>query len=360
MKDNHSLEKYTPPSLEKIAKQMAMVNKLIGKKESTLNTPELRLAWWNEMEEALKRVFINKVLNKVVPPTDDELQLILNMTELDLGYEMHLDRIQNISPLSKLINLKKLDLAFNQIQDISPLAKLFKLTELNLCGNEILDIAHLSKLSQLTKLDLWGNRISDITPLSELSHLTELDIYGNIVEDISPLSKLSNLVNIRSGGTFIYTTIPNGLSELPILIRLGIAHFFTNIASIGPLTIDKCSFLRFYGIKKRNNYEIATCMGVNMIVDSKINFNEPIFITTQQVRQGYCQNYNNKLIYYSVGKIRLLLQNINHTNYRSPHEEGVVAEMWQYINESNAVSSSATTPGYVTGTLGSLRWERTE
>ena len=101
--------------------------------------------------------------------------------------------ISNLSPLSDLMNLTRLDLQYNAVSDLTPLSGMPSLRDLFLAGNSFSDIAPLSDLTNLTVLDLQVNGISDITLLSDLTNLIELYLQHNSISDISVLSNLTNL-----------------------------------------------------------------------------------------------------------------------------------------------------------------------
>jgi hypothetical protein len=107
------------------------------------------------------------------------------------------NQITDISPLSKLINLKVLDLSCNKIDDLNPLSSLINLRQLYLTDNQITDISPLSELLNLESLDLDDNRISNIFPLSSLTNLGgsygTLILSRNQITDITPLSNLTKL-----------------------------------------------------------------------------------------------------------------------------------------------------------------------
>ncbi|CAL6029280.1 Conserved_hypothetical protein [Hexamita inflata] len=73
---------------------------------------------------------------------------------------MQRNKIQNVSVLGKMQNLKTLDLGRNKIDDISALKDL-KLTELSLWRNNIKDIRYIS--STLIELSLDYNQLTDIS-----------------------------------------------------------------------------------------------------------------------------------------------------------------------------------------------------
>ena len=101
------------------------------------------------------------------------LEAATNLTRLDLGDAyvasegrfINSNSISNLSPLSGLTQLTRLDLEGNQIGDISPLANLTNLVILELGNNAISDISALSGLTNLFSVTLWDNHISDISPL---------------------------------------------------------------------------------------------------------------------------------------------------------------------------------------------------
>lgn len=55
-------------------------------------------------------------------------------------------------------------------------------------SNDISNLSPLSGLTGLIKLNLAGNSISDVSPLSNLTVLTEMDIQSNSISDVAPFS----------------------------------------------------------------------------------------------------------------------------------------------------------------------------
>ena len=58
---------------------------------------------------------------------------------------------------------------------------------LRLEENSISDVSALSGMTSLEKLNLHINNISDVSGLSGLTNLTSLTLYNNSIVDISPL-----------------------------------------------------------------------------------------------------------------------------------------------------------------------------
>ena len=156
------------------------------------------------------------------------LSYLTNLTRLDLDC----NQISDISPLSSLTNLTNLYLESNQISDITPLSNLTNLTDLNLESNQISDITPLSNLTNLTNLYLRSNQISDISLLNNLTNLTKLDLECNQISDISPLSNLTNLIWLYLSSNQI-----SDISPLSNLTNLTTLYLESNqISDISPLS----------------------------------------------------------------------------------------------------------------------------
>ena len=122
------------------------------------------------------------------------LEYALNLQSLSL----RLNRIEDISPLAGLTNLRYLDLSQNDlIKDMSPVADLTQLRHLDLHGNSIRDISAVSGLTQLDTLLLRWNSIHSIVPITGLGGLEHLDLRGNYIKDVSPLAGLQNLNDLN-------------------------------------------------------------------------------------------------------------------------------------------------------------------
>ena len=79
------------------------------------------------------------------------------------------------------------------------ISKLKNLRHLNLLGTQISDIAFLGGLTNLRQLSLTSNKITDISPLRDLVGLKELYLTSNKITDISPLLGLTNLTRLYLG-----------------------------------------------------------------------------------------------------------------------------------------------------------------
>ena len=93
-------------------------------------------------------------------PINTVVRKLYESSELTLDYY----DIADLSPLSGLVNLKRLDLSQNRIEDLSALSSLTQLTHLDLSRNWIQNVAPLSKIPSLIELDLGFNHIQKINP----------------------------------------------------------------------------------------------------------------------------------------------------------------------------------------------------
>ncbi|MBN2180773.1 MAG: leucine-rich repeat domain-containing protein [Sedimentisphaerales bacterium] len=104
------------------------------------------------------------------------LQYATNLKELLLSMNF---AIGDLSPLSGLRKLTRLDLEYNGIINITLLSGLTDLKSLYLGNNSIQEIGPLEGLANLQILSLEENQISDIQALANLRHLQHLNLTGN-------------------------------------------------------------------------------------------------------------------------------------------------------------------------------------
>ena len=144
------------------------------------------------------------------------LEAGVNLVRLDLGDAY-------VAPEGRFINS-------NSISDLSPLSRLTQLTRLDLEGNSIRDISPLSNLTNLVILGLGNNAISDITALSGLTNLFFVGLWDNNISDISPL-----VVNSGFGQGEEVSVSENPLNDtsinvyIPALQDRGVEVHFSNL-----------------------------------------------------------------------------------------------------------------------------------
>lgn len=124
--------------------------------------------------------------------------------------------VNDLSPLSYLTGLERLDLSYCKLKDISSFKPINprSLKYLSLFRNEITDIAPISKVTELYSLDMSKNNIKDISALSSLAKLNRLSSYANRISDISALANLPNLSSVILEDNLI--TDISALSKQPL------------------------------------------------------------------------------------------------------------------------------------------------
>jgi Leucine-rich repeat (LRR) protein len=105
--------------------------------------------------------------------------------------------ITNLKPLTALPLLEKLDISYTEIQDWTPLAEIKKLGELSAmnCISPI-DTTTISKLHNLKLLDIRGNKIENIyfmESLKKLNCLLGIDCENGEYEIIKTLPRLKQI-----------------------------------------------------------------------------------------------------------------------------------------------------------------------
>ena len=169
------------------------------------------------------------------------LESATNLTWLDLGTArvdgefVNSNSISDLSPLSGLTNLTRLDLVANSISDVSALSNLTSLEWLSLYNNSILDVSALSNLTSLEWLSLSTNSISDVSPLSGLTNLESLWLQHNNISDSSALSGLTNLIRLSLGNNSISDVSPlSGLTSLESLFLYN--NSISDVSALSNLT----------------------------------------------------------------------------------------------------------------------------
>lgn len=102
-------------------------------------------------------------------------------------------------PVSSRTYLRKLYVSGGQVSGLSEVTGLTGLTELGLrdMGLTSADLSSLSRLSALERLDLRDNLITDVSPVASFSRMVELRLDGNTVRDVAPLSVLAGLRDLH-------------------------------------------------------------------------------------------------------------------------------------------------------------------
>lgn len=101
--------------------------------------------------------------------------------------------ISSLNDVTKLKNLRKLLLAYQNISDLTPPSQLAFLEYIELKHNPIQDVSPLSQLASLSSLLLFDTNVSDLTALSGCSRLTVIDVGYTKITSMAALDGLDSL-----------------------------------------------------------------------------------------------------------------------------------------------------------------------
>ena len=117
--------------------------------------------WWRELPIYWKAVF-SKQIQVDTEPTTEQLHQIINMQELDLSGNTFM---QNLIPVSRLTNLRSLNLSNTEINFLQPIQGLANLESLNISHTYISDLKPLQEMSNLKYLNVMNTPVNDFSAL---------------------------------------------------------------------------------------------------------------------------------------------------------------------------------------------------
>lgn len=117
--------------------------------------------WWDQLPIYWKAVF-SKQINIDSNPTTEQLHQIINMQELELADNTY---IQNLSPVSRLTNLRKLGISNTEITNLFAIQSLLNLEVLDIENTHINTIEPLKDMRNLKQLNIMNTPVNDLTPL---------------------------------------------------------------------------------------------------------------------------------------------------------------------------------------------------
>jgi len=126
--------------------------------------------WWEELPVYWKTAFI-KQTNIDIDPSPEELHSLIQIKSLEVDAA-----IQDATPINRLTNLEKL----------------------NIANTKIIDIESFRSLLNLKTLEMQNTKIKDLNPLGNLENIQEINIENTLVSDLSPLKNSNNLLIVKA------------------------------------------------------------------------------------------------------------------------------------------------------------------
>ena len=119
-------------------------------------------SWWRELPIYWKALF-SKQINVDSEPTTEQLHQIINMQELDLSGNAF---VQNLMPVSRMTNLRSLNISNTEIDFLQPIQGLANLQSLNISHTYISDLKPLQDMVNLRYLNIMNTPVNNLTPLA--------------------------------------------------------------------------------------------------------------------------------------------------------------------------------------------------
>jgi len=215
---------------------------------------------------------------------------------------LNASNVSNLTPLSGLRNLRRLELVNAAVTNVGPLSRLGELRELFLRNDEgirdnaIVDVTGLQNLTKLWTLDLRknageailrselatltllravGTSIGNLTGLEYATGLEELYLSGNSISDISALSNLTTLQTLYLDSNSISDI--SGLSNLTSLRSLALGNnSISDISALSNLTSLRSLALRNNSISDISALSELTTLSFLYLRDNNISDLTPL------------------------------------------------------------------------------------
>ena len=178
----------------------------------------------------LKRILQSRRLDLSDNPSLTDLTPVSKLTQLK---ELNISGtiLSDLIPIRNLTHLEVLHCQNTRIDDLSPLKYAVSLRELNCAKTRISSLDILKDFPELSKLDASQTFVEDLSPLASLKKLKELLINETWVGDLNPLKNLEALETFNCSKTRVNSIQP--LKGLQNLQNLYIEN--TEVASLQPL-----------------------------------------------------------------------------------------------------------------------------
>ena len=151
--------------------------------------------WWKDLAPEWKKVFSE--IMKTDKPDKIALHKLGLTHELDLSGK---EEIADLSPISNLIYLHKINLSGTKVTDLSTLSKLIELKEINCEQTGVTDLSPIGKLSNLEILNINNTAISQL-PLMGCTKLETLHADNTEISNLLSIANLKNLKLIYADNT---------------------------------------------------------------------------------------------------------------------------------------------------------------
>ncbi|WPP51050.1 leucine-rich repeat domain-containing protein [Catalinimonas niigatensis] len=246
---NSSQLRYIEINLNETEKQLKIASMYTTK----LSEREELANWWNEIPYEWQELFKKEIEVSIDSVNFRMLKEMSTLERIDVSGNSY---IRTLAPLSKLNNLKYLDVSSTAISDIIPLRNLTKLETLICSKTDITSLEPLKYSTGLKELIIDGTKISDISILTNFSRLETLNINSTSVYQ---LVSLAGIKDLRFANTAI--TSLDAISGLSSLSYLDCSS--TSVKDLNPLS--KAANLQSLNIEYSAVSDLSPLSGLNKL-----------------------------------------------------------------------------------------------
>ncbi len=219
---NASQLRYVELNLNESEKQLKIASIYTTK----LSEREELASWWNEVPYEWQELLKEKIDVSIDSVNFRMLKEMSSLERIDVSGNQY---IRTLEPLSKLNNLKYLDVSSTNISDIVPLRNLTKLETLICSQTAVSSLEPLKYSTNLLELIADATKISDLSVLANFSRLEKLYISSTPVYQ---LTNLKDVKDLRFANTAI--TSLDAISGIKGLVNLDCSS--TNVKDLSPLS----------------------------------------------------------------------------------------------------------------------------
>ncbi len=178
----------------------------------------------------------------------EDLTPLRNLTKLE-NLQISETSVIRLDPLRHSINLKNLDASNTAINDLDILPPFPSLEKLNLSNTRIISLEAIAGLSSLRDLRISNTPILSLAPVKNNTNLTILDISGTMINHFQDLGSLTLLERLHADNTKIADLNPLvSLNNLQYLFIEGTIindiQMLTNLSSLKRIYCDRTSIKR--------------------------------------------------------------------------------------------------------------------